>query len=70
MKDKCPCLSCKIEREKDYTCRLSNCNSYLSWVNRMKKKNASEEPQRSAAAKPFQKEILNNTAPSKAISKK
>lgn len=42
MKDKCPCEMCKIEREKDYICRFSNCNSYLSWVKRMKKKNASD----------------------------
>jgi len=58
MKDKkCPCVMCKIEREKDYSCRMGNCNSYLSWVKKMKKKNASEE-------------LKGRTVTSKAFSKK
>ena len=38
MKDNCPCEMCRIEREKEYVCRFSNCNSYLSWLKRMQEK--------------------------------
>lgn len=31
----CPCLFCRIERERDFSCREMSCQTYVDWKRRV-----------------------------------
>lgn len=43
-KDPCPCLFCKIERERDFSCREMSCQTYVEWRNKHGRKNIADHP--------------------------